>query len=198
MPPQDISRSFPRLWVVTHLLVSTARVYTCSLLLCAHRASTHAGAWLCICMLTAACLLSLPAPAFRRCVGCRLLHVRDVRRGNTPASSCTSASSAASPSGLKRPPVRHQEATGDNSPDVRSDTRADAPHDRSSSSPQQPAAGGMQPGGAEPEKSYSSALCLIPERSVWGQLQEIRCFKDKVKPFWIVKDGLVCRLVAVA
>ncbi len=55
----------------------------------------------------------------------------------------------------------------------------------------------MQPGGVEPEKSYSSALCLIPERSVWRQLQEIRCFKDKVKSFGIVTDGLVCRVVTV-
>ena len=36
-------------------------------------------------------------------------------------------------------------------------------------------------GSAQPAKSHSSALCLIPERSVWSQLQEVRCFKDKVQ-----------------
>ena len=174
----DISRSNPKLW--SHSFAQVTAQHTRSLLLCAHRSSTHAAAWLCICMLTAACLLSLPAPAFRRCVGWRLLHMRDVRRKIRPARTCTSASSAASPSGLKRPPVRHQSTTGDKNPDVRSDTMADAPHDHSSSIPQQPAAGGTQPGHAEPEKSHCSALCLIPERSVWRQLQEVRCFKDKV------------------
>lgn len=29
------------------------------------------------------------------------------------------------------------------------------------------------------KKSHSSALCVIPERRTWTQLQEVRCFKDK-------------------
>ena len=32
--------------------------------------------------------------------------------------------------------------------------------------------------------SHSSAVCLIPPRSCWEQLQEIRCFKDKAFVRW--------------
>lgn len=31
------------------------------------------------------------------------------------------------------------------------------------------------------QKPHSSALCLIPDRGVWAQLQEVRCSKDKVR-----------------
>ena len=32
--------------------------------------------------------------------------------------------------------------------------------------------------------SHSSALCLIPPRSCWAQLQETRCFNDKAFVRW--------------
>ena len=32
--------------------------------------------------------------------------------------------------------------------------------------------------------SHSSAVCLIPPRSCWDQLQEDRCFKDKAFVRW--------------
>ena len=32
--------------------------------------------------------------------------------------------------------------------------------------------------------SHSSAVCLIPDRSTWEQLQDIRCFQDKAFVRW--------------
>lgn len=92
-----------------------------------------------------------------------------------------SASNAASTPSLK-PPPKPASAGGDN------DGSRDATAPGTLAPSRDGGHGAAEPGsGGKPDasqttqkKSHSSALCLIPDRRVWAQLQEVRCFKDKV------------------
>lgn len=76
-----------------------------------------------------------------------------------------SASHSGSGPALKPPPTAAQRGDGGSG-------RA------TSSAPAQDAASSSA--SVAKQKSHSSALCLIPDRKWWAQLQEVRCFKDKV------------------
>lgn len=94
-----------------------------------------------------------------------------------------SASASASSPGLKQPPSRNGPAgsNGHGRDGGIAGSDSAAPQDAGSGAPQ-PAPTDTQTGNQTEQigKSHSSALCLIPERRVWAQLQEVRCFRDKV------------------
>lgn len=143
---------------------------------------------LCIHMPAASGLLApaLVTPAFRRGAYVRQRCAPHLRSLSLSCRIVTTSSAAASAPGLKEPPSRVRAPDGDGCSRYAGTADGDpaAPLNRAG------AAAGTVPAdtsgnGSMAQKSHSSALCLIPERRIWAQLQEVRCFKDKVRCFLV-------------
>ncbi len=141
------------------------------------------------------CVIVLPGRMRATCLSLSALSARHARRRCASTDSLQLSTPLTTRSTAHRQTEMH--ASQASVPDLQPQPKA-APHDDGSSSATAAAGADAARGNSgtadsaptahsnaavtlSQQKQHSSALCLIPDRGVWAQLQSVRCSKDKVR-----------------